>query len=152
MTAAVIALIAAVAMFDTRRGALPDIAATSSGLGAGFYPFWTATLVFVSGAAVALRSARLPAIAGRVFADRKAVMSLLTLAVPMVVAVLVIKWTGLYLMTALYIGGFMAVIGRYRWWWSLMAAIALPAAIYAAFEFGFRVSLPKSIFFDLVRF
>lgn len=151
-TAAVITVLAAVAMYDTRRGALPDIAATSSGLGAGFYPFWAAALVFAAGAAVALRAARVPPSGDRVFADRKAVVSVLTLAVPMIVAVSLIKWTGIYLMTGLYIGGFMAFIGRSRWWWSLAAAIVLPAAIYAAFELGFRVTLPKSIFYDWVRF
>lgn len=146
-------LIAAVAMFDTRKGALPDAAGGApGGLAGGFYPFWSAAVLFAFSALVALRSLAIPQAATGVFKDRDSVKAVLTLAVPMVVAVALIPFLGFYLMTALYMGFFAAVLGRYKPYWVLAIAILFPLVIYAIFEIGFRVALPKSIFYDLVRF
>lgn len=45
-------------------------------------------------------------------------------------------------------GGFGWWIGRYKIWWVALIAIAVPLAIYLAFELGFRVTLPKSFLYD----
>ena len=152
-TAAVILVIAAVAMFDTRKGALPDVAGGApGGLSGGFYPFWSAGILFAFAALVALRSLTTPQAATGVFKDRRSVASVLTLAVPMVVAAALIPYLGFYLMTALYMGFFAAVLGRYQWYWVIAIAILFPLVIYLIFEVGFRVSLPKSILYEQVRF
>lgn len=152
-TAAVILVIAAVAMFDTRKGALPDVAGGApGGLSGGFYPFWSAAVLFAFSALVVLRSLTIPQAVTGVFKDRQGVTSVLLLAVPMVVAAALIPYLGFYLMTAVYMGFFAAVLGRYKWYWVLAIAILFPLVIYAIFELGFRVALPKSIFYDLVRF
>src|ERR671937_1575007 len=141
-------LIAAVAMFDSRRTALPDPSGTApGGLGPGFYPFWAAALMFVAGIGVVYRAIRLPQSAEGVFRDRRSITSVLALIVPIVVATSLLKWLGFYLMTALYMGYFTLVIGRYRWFWILAIAFLLPAAVYGAFEIGFRIPLPKSVFY-----
>ena len=44
-------------------------------------------------------------------------------------------------------GLFARWIGRYNWLWVLLLTVGMPAAIYAAFELGFRVSLPKSFLY-----
>jgi putative tricarboxylic transport membrane protein len=152
-TAAVIMVIAAVAMFDTRRGALPDVAGGApGGLSGGFYPFWSAAVLLSFGALVVLRSLTTPQAKMGVFKDRRSVTSVLTLAVPMVVAAALIPYLGFYAMTGLYMAFFAAVLGRYRWYWILAIGILFPLVIYAIFELGFRVALPKSIFYDTVRF
>lgn len=152
-TAAVIAVIAAVAMFDTRKGALPDVAGGApGGLSGGFYPFWSAFVLLVFGLLVVWRSLTIPQPAHGVFKDRAGVASVLWLALPMVAAAALIPWLGFYLMTALYMGFFAAVIGRYRPYWVAAIAVAVPVVIYVIFELGFRVGLPKSIFYDIVRF
>jgi hypothetical protein len=45
-------------------------------------------------------------------------------------------------------GLFARWIGRYRWIWVVLIMVLMPAAIYATFELGFRVSLPKSFLYD----
>lgn len=146
-------MIAAVAMFDTRKGALPDVAGGApGGLSGGFYPFWSAAVLFAFGGLVILRSLTTPQAATGVFKDRQSIASVLTLAVPMVVAAALIPYLGFYLMTALYMGFFAAVLGRYKWYWILAIALLFPLVIYLIFEVGFRVSLPKSIFYDQVKF
>jgi len=146
-------LIAAVAMIDSRASALPDTTGTSpGGLGPGFYPFWAAFFVFAGGAWVLYRTLTTPQAAEGVFRDRRSVTSVLTLAVPMAIAVTLLPTIGIYLMTGSYMGFFAATIGRYKWYWVAAIAIGFPLAIYLAFETGFRVSLPKSIFYDTVPF
>lgn len=152
-TAAAILLIAAVAMFDTRRGALPNVSGGApGGLAGGFYPFWSAALVAAFSAFVVWRAYVLPQPAQGVFKDRASVSAVLTLVVPMIVAVALIPVLGFYLMTALYMGFFAATLGHYKWYWVLAIAVLFPLAIYLTFEVGFRVGLPKSIFYELVRF
>ncbi len=146
-------LIAAVAMFDSRRSALPDPSGTApGGLGAGFYPFWAAAFIFVAGAGVAYRTFVTPQRPEGVFKDRASILAVLTIIAPIVVAVSLIAWIGFYVMTAVYQGYFAITIGKYRWYWALAVALLVSAAIYATFELGFRVPLPKSILDDVIRF
>ena len=153
MTAAAIMVIAAVAMLDTRRGALPDVAGGApGGLGGGFYPFWSAAVLFAFAALVLIRSLTVPQPAQGVFKDAASVRAVLWLAIPMVVATALIGVLGFYIMTGLYMGFFAAAIGHYRWHWVGAIAVLFPLVIYLVFEVGFRVGLPKSIFYDLVRF
>lgn len=140
---------AAVAMIDSRAGALVDTTGTQpGGIGAGFYPFWSAFVVFACGAVVAYK-----AWVGRVegppvFEGREGIFAVLKLILPMIVAVFAILWLGFYIVSGLYMGLFARWIGRYGWLWVVLLSVAMPAAIYAAFELGFRVSLPKSFLYN----
>jgi putative tricarboxylic transport membrane protein len=146
-------VIAAVAMFDVRASALPDPTGTwPGGLGPGFYPFWSAFTVFAAAAWVAYRALTRPQTTEGVFADRKSVMSVVTLGAPMVAAVALLSPLGLYIVSGAYMGFFAWAIGRYRLWWVIAIAIAVPLLIYLAFEVGFRVPLPKSMFRDTIGF
>ncbi len=146
-------LVAAVAMFDSRDTALPDTSGLwPGGLGPGFYPFWAAFVVFVSGGWVAYQALTRPQPAEGVFASRKSIVAVATLGLPMIAAVALIPTLGFYIVTGLYMGLFAAYIGRFKWYWILAITIGFPLVIYLAFENGFRVSLPKSIFYDAVPF
>ena len=137
-------------MADSRAGALVDRTGTEpGGIGAGFYPFWSATLVFVCAALVAYRSWRSPASGPPAYEDRSSVMAVLKLTIPMIIATVAILWLGFYLVAGLYMAFFARFIGRYRWHWVLLSGVAVPLAIYLSFEVGFRVSLPKSFLYDL---
>ena len=142
-------LVAAVAMFDSRAGALVDRTGTQpGGIGAGFYPFWSAALVFACASYVGYRSWLTPVPGTAAFEDRAALFAALKLIIPMIVATVAIVWLGFYLVTALYMALFAKWIGRYRWYWVVVIMVLMPAAIYATFELGFRVSLPKSFLYD----
>ena len=148
-TAAAFAVLAAVAMFDSRAGALVDRTGTQpGGIGAGFYPFWSASLVFLCACFVGYRAWVTPTPGTAAFQDREAVFAALKLIVPMIIATTAILWLGFYLVTALYMGLFARSIGHYRWMWVAAIMIAMPLGIYATFELGFRVGLPKSFLYD----
>jgi len=97
------------------------------------------------------------------FEGSKSLFAVLKLAVPMLLyAVLIagIKWRttdftytvlpsfGFYLSTALYMGLFAWWLGRYKIWWVAAIAVIFPIVIFAIFEIGFRVSLPKSFLYE----
>jgi putative tricarboxylic transport membrane protein len=142
-------LIAAVAMFDSRASALPDLSGRfPGGLGPGFYPFWSAAVIAAAAVVVIYRWYVAADTGEGVFARREAWTAPLKIALPMIVAVGLIEWLGFYFVTALYMGFFARFIGRYRWIWVILIAVVFPTLIYFAFERGFRVSLPKSIFYE----
>jgi putative tricarboxylic transport membrane protein len=148
-TAAVLILIAAVAMFDTRAGALPDPSGGApGGLKGGWYPFWSAGVAALAGAIVLYRSAVVPQPATGIFRGREGIVDVVRLIAPMIALVLLMdQLLGFYISGALYLAFFGRFIGRYRWIWVVLMAIAIPAALYFIFEQGFRVALPKSIFY-----
>jgi putative tricarboxylic transport membrane protein len=142
-------LIAAVAMYDSRASALPDPTGTfPGGLGPGFYPFWSAAMIAGAALVVIFRSGVTAVAAEGVFSKREAWVAPLKIALPMIVAVGLIEWLGFYVVTALYMGFFARFIGGYRWYWVLVIAIVFPLVIFFAFERGFRVALPKSVFYE----
>jgi hypothetical protein len=143
-------LIAAVAMFDSRASALPEttIGRYPGGLGPGFYPFWSAALIAGAAVVVAYSWYRRTNTGPGIFDKREAWTAPLKIAVPMIVAVAFIEWLGFYIVTGLYMAFFAWFIGRYRWFWVVAVAIVFPVVIYLSFERGFRVFLPKSVFYE----
>ena len=147
-TAAAIALIAAVAMFDSRN-VFRQLPGTAPGdVGPSWYPFWAAALMGLAAVFVAYRQVALPQAAEGAFAGRESVISVLKLVVPMVIYAFSFQWLGFYIATAAYMGFFSAYVGRYRWYAILAVAIVTPLAIYLLFEVGFKLLLPKSIFYE----
>jgi putative tricarboxylic transport membrane protein len=152
-TALVFVVLAGVAMVESRRGALIGATNDPGGIGSGFYPFWAAAFMGAAALAVMVRVATSPQPTQGVFGARESVVALLKLVVPMLIFTASLAWLGIYLGTALYMGFFARYIGRYRWHWVAAIALAFPLAIYWTFERGFRMSLPKSIWYgSLVPF
>lgn len=140
-------LIAAVAMFDSRNvfTALPGTA--PGDVGPSWYPFWAAALMGAAAVGVAFRFATTPQPTEGVFTGRESVLSVLKLVVPMFAYAASFQWLGFYLATGAYMGFFAAYLGRYKWWAIVAATLITPLAIYLLFEVGFRLTLPKSIFY-----
>lgn len=148
-TAAVLIVIAAVAMFDTRSGALPDPTGRApGGLRGGWYPFWSAALMAAAAALVLVRTARGAASGDPLFATPQGARHMLLLVVPMTIAILGMSWLGFYIVAALYMAFFMKVIGHYRWPWIAGSALLVSVGFFVLFEKGFLVPLPKSIFYS----
>jgi putative tricarboxylic transport membrane protein len=147
-TAIAFVALAAVVMFDTRAGALIDRTGRSpGGIGAGFYPFWAAAFLGVGALVLVYQSVRALRTADGPFAERQGLLAVVKLVIPVVVATAGLVWLGLYLITGLYMGFFARFIGRYGWHWVALIALAVPTLIYLIFELGFRVRLPKSVFY-----
>ena len=101
----------------------------------------------VAAAVVLVGSLRAPS-QGRLFSSSEGGLTFVRLVLPMFVAVGLLNWLGFYIVSGLYMGYFGRWIGRYHWLAVAALALAVPVAIYLGFELGFRVPLPKSIFYD----
>jgi putative tricarboxylic transport membrane protein len=154
-TAAIFFLIAAVAMFDTRSGALPTSAAgVPGGLRGGWYPFWSAAIVALAATVVGIQALRRPDTEPGVFKDRGAFFYLARFVLPMVVATYLMsdKLLGFYLATAGYVAYYAGSVARYRWYWAVLAGVVIPVVIYLVFEVAFKALLPKSVFYPTTPF
>ena len=147
-TAAAIVLIAAVAMFD-QRNVFVQLPGTAPGdVGPNWYTFWAAALMGAAALATGVRYATAPDVSGpAVFTGRDSIAAVLKLVLPMVAYAASLQWLGFYLATGAFMGFFAAYLGRYRWYFSVASAVITPVAIYVLFEIGFKLVLPKSIFY-----
>lgn len=154
-TAAVFILIAAVAMLDTRGGALPDPrGGAPGGLKGGWYPFWSAGLIVLACAIVAYQALTRPQPAEGIFRGRASLIALGQLIIPLIVVTYLLSdgLLGFYLASGLYMAYFARFTTHYRWIWSLTAGVLTPSAIYFVFELGFRATFPKSFLYPGLPF
>jgi hypothetical protein len=82
-------------------------------------------------------------LAGKVFVSFADLKPVLTMLVPTIVYVALIKPLGIYVASALYIAGFMIFQGKYKIVPAALVAIGVPVAIFLLFEVWFLVPLPK---------
>lgn len=154
-TAAVFVLIAAVVMFDTRGGALPDTTGIApGGLRGGWYPFWSAAVIALAGVVVIARTLTTAQPGEGVFKNVRAALDLVRFVLPMAIATYLMAGglLGFYLASGLYVAYYAGIVARYRWYWALLAGMAIPAAVYLVFEVGFSALLPKSFLYPRFPF
>jgi hypothetical protein len=117
----------------------------SSGPQPGFFPTIAALVMAVSALVTLLRATRSP---GKpLFESREHAISVVKVGAPLCAAIAGVQFLGLYIVTALYMGFFSWWFGRHRWPVALLAAVVLPLVLFFTFERGFRISLPKSIWY-----
>ena len=137
---AVLMLVAAIVMFDSRRlGA----GWGSDGPQSGYFPFFVGLVLFVSGAVNVALALRTPAGHGGIFVERGQLRTVLQVLVPTVIYVVAIAFIGLYVASAVFIAYFMWRLGGYRGATVPSVAILVPLALFMMFEVWFRVPLPK---------
>lgn len=139
-------------MWDSREVFTGSAGTQPGDVGPRWYPFWAAFIVALGSAVVAYQSLTRPQPTEGVFAGEGSVAAVLRLVIPMLVYVISFRWLGFYISTALFMGFFAQFIGRYKPYWSLASAVITPLAIYLMFEVGFRLLLPKSVFYPGIPF
>jgi putative tricarboxylic transport membrane protein len=82
-------------------------------------------------------------LAGQVFVTRAALKPVLSMLLPTIAYVVLIKLIGIYAASAIFIGAFMVWQGRYKLLPALAVAIGMPLAVFLLFELWFLVPLPK---------
>jgi putative tricarboxylic transport membrane protein len=110
---------------------------------AGYFPFYIGILLIIVGILISIQTVRQwQSLSGKVATSSGQLRSVISVLLPMIVYVGLVAWLGIYVASALYIGAFMAVVGRYK-----RAAIVVPIAvvvtIFLIFEKWFLVALPK---------
>lgn len=137
------------ALFMGLMGAIAIYGALQVGIGwgaegpkAGFFPFYLGLFV-VLGSAVNLFNALREPEDGKLIAEWSQLRQVVSVIVPTTVYVLAIPYLGVYVSSAILIGGFMKYFGKYSWLKAIAVAVLVPLALFVTFESWFLVPLPK---------
>ncbi|MDR5703678.1 MAG: tripartite tricarboxylate transporter TctB family protein [Armatimonadota bacterium] len=130
---------------------------TDTGPGSGFFPFWLAVGVLLSGAVILVQSLkRLAAQEGGgvdvPFLERRSVKPLLAVLLPIAGVVALIDYFGIYVGGFLYLVGYMRFVGRFRWPTILLVSTAIPFVLFLIFERWFLLPMPKGVILETLLY
>ena len=138
ITAALILAIGAIVIADSLRlGA----GWGSDGPKSGFFPFWLGTILVLTAAALLVQAWRRGVQAP--FVSRQRLRPVLIVLLPAIGLVVLTEWLGLYVASALYLGGYMRGVGGHRWPTVALLAVGIPIVTFVIFERWFLVPMPK---------
>jgi hypothetical protein len=63
--------------------------------------------------------------------------------IPAAIYVLLVRFLGMYVASAIYIAFFMIWLGHYPWWKGIAVGVVIDAIFFALFEVWFKVPLFK---------
>lgn len=129
------AVVVMVTNYQIGAGWAPD------GPEAGYFPLRIGALIFISCVVVLWQALR--AQNDAVFVTVPQLKQVAVILVPLTVYVALIAFLGIYVASAIFIAGFMRVIGKFAWWRAVLAGLAINAVLFWIFEMQFRVPLPK---------
>ena len=141
--AALVILLGLVVLFGSRN---LGSGWTSDGPGAGYFPFYIGIILCISGAGTLYQ-----ALLGKkrnhdIFVDGEQIRRVLSVLVPAAVYVLAIQLVGIYIASAIYIAGFMIILGKFSPARSIALALAVAVFFYVMFEMWFKIPLAKGMF------
>lgn len=116
---------------------------TTDGPGAGYFPFYIGLILCISGAGTLYQ-----ALLGKkrnhdIFVDVEQIRRVLSVLIPAMFYVLAIQVFGIYLASAVYIAGFMIVLGKFSRLKSVLLGIAIAVFFFFLFEVWFKIPLYK---------
>jgi cell division protein FtsW (lipid II flippase) len=140
IVAVAIFLIGVVMMIDGRRigmGWSPE------GPEAGYLPFRTGAIIAISSAVVFLRALFSKHSNHKLFVSWGSFKQVLCVLIPAFLYVLVTQFIGIYVASAVFIGGFMRAMARFSWIKVILVSVCISATLFWMFEIQFMVPLPK---------
>lgn len=141
VTAAVLMALGALVMFDTYRiGASWE---SQVGPQAGYFPFRIGVLIFICSAATLYQATLSKKRDRSMFVDWDSFKRVLQVLVPSMIYVLGVQFIGIYIASAIFIGGFMLWLGKFKLLSTILISIGVPAVLFWTFEVQFLIPLPK---------
>jgi hypothetical protein len=133
-------LVGVVMMIDALR---IGIGWASDGPKGGYFPFRTGAILSITGVGILLR-----ALFGKhrnhaLFVSWDRFKMVLAVLIPTVLYVLATQFIGIYVASAVFIGGFMRAIGRFSWPKVILISVCTSVMLFWMFEIQFLVPLPK---------
>jgi hypothetical protein len=116
---------------------------TSSGPGAGSFPFYTSMFVIVCSALVFLFGARNKEAAASTYVTTHQFKQVLKVLIPSAVYAAVIGFIGIYVSSIIFIAAFMMWLGKYHFVKAVVVSVCVSVAFFLLFEIWFHVPLPK---------
>jgi hypothetical protein len=116
---------------------------TTDGPGAGYFPFYIGVILCVSGAGILYQSLFGKKRNTEIFVDGEQIKRVLAVLIPAAVYIAAIQLVGLYIASAVYIAGFMVILGKYNKAKSIALGLAIAVIFFLMFEVWFKVPLHK---------
>ena len=116
---------------------------TSDGPGAGYFPFYIGIILCISGAGILYQALLGKKRNTEIFVDGEQIKRVLVVLIPAAVYVLAIQVVGIYVASAIYVAGFMIILGKFGKAKSIAIGVALAAIFFLMFEVWFKVPLFK---------
>jgi hypothetical protein len=116
---------------------------TSDGPGPGYFPFYIGVILCVAGIGILVQALFGKTKDREIFVDREQLGRVMSVLLPALVYVFAVQYIGIYVASAIYIAGFMTVLGKYSPLKSIITALILNALFFAMFEMWFKVPLFK---------
>lgn len=138
VVAGILLVLSALVIWDNHRigsGWAPD------GPESGYFPLRVGVIVLVCALAVVWQALRTPRRA--VFASWQQLKQVSVILLPLTVYVALIGVLGIYVASAIFMAGFMMVVGKAAWWRAVLLGVGINVVLFWIFEIQFRVPLPK---------
>jgi len=129
------AVVVMVSNYQIGAGWAPD------GPEAGYFPLRIGAIIFLACLFVLWHAWRMEP--GETFVTWPQLKQVAVILVPLTVYVAVISFLGIYVASALFVIGFMILLGKFSWWRSIATGVLVNVALFWIFEMQFRVPLPK---------
>jgi hypothetical protein len=110
---------------------------------AGYFPFRTGAILCMASIVIFLKALFGKQRNREIFVPWDRFKMVLAVLIPTVLYVLVTQFIGIYVASAVFIGGFMRVIGRFGWPKAIVISAVISALLFWMFEIQFMVPLPK---------
>lgn len=117
----------------------------SDGPQSGYFPFYIGLLICIASAVTVAKAVRDKSLAGMPFVYREQFRRVLTMLIPAAIYVLLVKFLGMYVASAIYIAFFMIWLGHYSWWRGIAVGVVINAIFFLMFEVWFKVPLFKGV-------
>jgi hypothetical protein len=109
----------------------------------GYFPLRIGLIICMSAAIVVIQTVFAKTRSTKVFVTSQRLKPVLLVLLPTALYVLAIQFVGIYVSSAIFIGGFMRVMGRYGWGKTLLVSVGFVTVLFWLFEVQFLVPLPK---------
>ena len=116
---------------------------TSDGPGAGYFPFYIGLITIVASLGIFWQAVFSKSRDTDPFVDREQAGRVMSVLVPAAVYVLFAMFLGLYVASAIYIAGFMIILGKFNKTKSIVLGVAIAVIFFLMFEVWFKVPLAK---------
>lgn len=110
---------------------------------AGYFPLRIGVIICIAAAVVLFQDLFGKGEGNKVFVTFGRLRHVLAVLLPTIVYVLAIKFVGIYVASAVFIGAFMRVMDRSGWLKTVVISVGVSAALFWLFELQFMVPLPK---------
>jgi hypothetical protein len=140
ITAAIIFVVGLVMMIDGYRSGMGW---AFDGPESGYFPFRTGAILFISSAVIFLRTLFGKHRNDKLFVSWDRFKQVLYVLIPIALYVLVTQFVGIYVASAVFIGVFMRVMGKFSWLKIILISVGISVTLFWMFEIQFMVPLPK---------